>query len=101
MTSTSCAGGLAVHLPTFKLNASLACLTAQHQLYTTALLLTIHIGRVAELCCTAPCNAISMHVFSSPMLQGGCGVGRSFFHVTNCNNEVGGGFSTDYGVRQQ
>jgi hypothetical protein len=30
--------------------------------------------------------------------QGGCGVGRSFFHVTACDQQVGGGFSTDYGV---
>jgi len=25
-------------------------------------------------------------------------VGRPFFHVTKCADEVGGGFSTDYGV---
>eukprot|EP00878_Enallax_costatus_P008069 GHUV01008439.1.p1 GENE.GHUV01008439.1~~GHUV01008439.1.p1 ORF type:complete len:219 (+),score=30.51 GHUV01008439.1:746-1402(+) len=30
--------------------------------------------------------------------QGGCGVGRPFFHVTRCADDVGGGFSTDYGV---
>eukprot|EP00775_Hariotina_reticulata_P012541 gene12541-12674_t len=30
--------------------------------------------------------------------QVGCGVGRPFFHVTRCADEVGGGFSTDYGV---
>lgn len=30
--------------------------------------------------------------------QGGCGVGRPFFHVTRCEDSVGGGFSTDYGV---
>ncbi|KAI8469248.1 MAG: peptidase M76 [Monoraphidium minutum] len=29
---------------------------------------------------------------------GGCGVGRGFFHVTACDAQVGGGFSTDYGV---
>jgi hypothetical protein len=33
------------------------------------------------------------------LLQGGCGVGRPFFHVTRCADDVGGGFSTDYGVR--
>lgn len=32
-------------------------------------------------------------------MQGGCGVGRPFFHVTRCADDVGGGFSTDYGVR--
>jgi hypothetical protein len=32
------------------------------------------------------------------LLQGGCGVGRPFFHVTRCADDVGGGFSTDYGV---
>jgi hypothetical protein len=32
-------------------------------------------------------------------MQGGCGVGRPFFHVTRCANDTGGGFSTDYGVR--
>jgi hypothetical protein len=31
-------------------------------------------------------------------VQGGCGVGRPFFHVTRCADSVGGGFSTDYGV---
>eukprot|EP00882_Tetradesmus_deserticola_P011266 GHRQ01011917.1.p1 GENE.GHRQ01011917.1~~GHRQ01011917.1.p1 ORF type:complete len:219 (+),score=72.59 GHRQ01011917.1:97-753(+) len=30
--------------------------------------------------------------------MGGCGVGRPFFHVTRCADDVGGGFSTDYGV---
>ncbi|KAF8062910.1 ATP23 [Scenedesmus sp. PABB004] len=34
----------------------------------------------------------------SALKQGGCGVGRPFFHVTRCADDVGGGFSTDYGV---
>jgi hypothetical protein len=36
-----------------------------------------------------------------PLHQAGCGVGRPFFHVTSCDSEVGGGFSTDHGVSQQ
>lgn len=48
----------------------------------------LHMCAFVLIC--VPCPYVSM--------QGGCGVGRPFFHVTRCEDSVGGGFSTDYGV---